>query len=158
MDASVVGRTFWRGVLAKLDPEPGLDTGAALGALEAREFIRRQSVSEIEGDDAYTFRHASIREVASTCAPRRAQAAPRRRRPPRRGAFRRAAGHAVMLAHHWCEAGEPRAHDQVPARGGGASRPGVGKAEAVGLYTQVLGLLADDDRRKRTLTLRELSP
>src|SRR5262249_637243 len=67
-DASVIGRTFWRSLLEMLDPDA--DVGAALAELETREFIRRDRMSLLEGHDAYSFRHISLREVAYNTLPR----------------------------------------------------------------------------------------
>src|SRR5207245_8503510 len=67
-NASVIGRTFWRSLLKLLDDEADLDD--TLATLEAREFIRRERVSELEGEDAYSFRHISLREVAYNILPK----------------------------------------------------------------------------------------
>src|SRR5207244_1595833 len=48
LDASVVGRTFWRGVLSALRGQRELDE--ALAALEVRDFIRRVPSSRVRGD------------------------------------------------------------------------------------------------------------
>ena len=45
LDASVVGRVFWRGALARLASRT--DLSASLGSLEARDFVRREAVSRI---------------------------------------------------------------------------------------------------------------
>jgi class 3 adenylate cyclase len=151
LDASVVGRTFWRSLLAELDPTPGLDE--ALNALEAREFIRRQPISEIERDEAYSFRHLSIREVAYNRLPR-AERRERHAAVARFGEERfgdRPGALAVVMAHHWREAGDPeRAIKYLLAAAEHADHAWA-KQEAVALYTAVIGLLADDDPRRRTV-------
>lgn len=154
MDASVIGRTFWHGVLAALDSAPGLDE--ALSSLEAREFIRRQLVSEIEGDETYSFRHASIREVAYNTLPR----AERRERHAAvaRLIEERLSGQpgalAEVLAHHWLAAGDSkRAIDYLLAAAEQADNSWA-KQEAIALYTEVMSLLSDDDPRRRTVGLR----
>lgn len=154
LDASVIGRIFWRGLLAQVDPTPGLDE--ALSSLEAREFIRSQPVSEIEGDDAYSFRHMSIREVAYNTLPR----AERRERHAAVARFGevhfgdRPGALAVVMAHHWREAGDPdRAIEYLIAAAEQADNAWA-KQEAVALYTEVIGLLQNDDPRRRALRLR----
>lgn len=154
LDASVIGRTFWRGLVAELDPTPGFDE--ALDSLEAREFIRRELVSEIEGDEAYSFRHMSIREVAYNTLPR-AERRERHAAVARFGEERfgdRPGALAVVMAHHWREAGNPeRAIEYLLAAAEQADHAWA-KQEAVALYTEVLGLLSDDDARRRTVSLR----
>ncbi len=154
LDASVIGRTFWRSMLADLDPTPGLDE--ALSSLETREYIRRQPVSEIEGDEAYSFRHGSIREVAyNTLA--RAERRERHAAVARFGEQRfgdRPGALAVVMAHHWQEAGDPdRAIEYVIAAAEQADQAWA-KREAVSLYTAAIKLLPDSDPRKRSLKLR----
>jgi predicted ATPase len=72
--ASVIGKHFWRGVLRAIDDVDGTDE--ALGALEARDLIRRESVSQVQDDAEFSFKHILIREVAYATLPR----ADRRRR------------------------------------------------------------------------------
>jgi predicted ATPase len=154
MDASVIGRIFWRGLLAELDPTPGLDE--ALNSLEAREFIRRQPVSEIELDDAYSFRHLSIREVAYNMLPR-AERRARHAVVARFGEERfgdRPGGLAVVMAHHWQEAGDPERAIKYLLAAAEQADQAWAKQEAVALYSHVIGLLPDDDPRRRTVNLR----
>jgi class 3 adenylate cyclase/tetratricopeptide (TPR) repeat protein len=66
VDAAVVGKLFWPGVLTALghtDLEP-------LRALERRELIRRQRVSTVAGEREYAFRNGLVREVAYRLLPR----------------------------------------------------------------------------------------
>lgn len=152
--ASVIGRTFWRGLLAQLDPTPGLDE--ALRSLERREFIRREPLSEIEGDDAYTFRHMSIREVAYNTLSK----AERRERHAALARF--SEEHfgdppgplAVVMAHHWKEAGDQERAIKYLLAAAEKADEAWAKQEAVALYTQALALLDDNDPRRRGLTLR----
>ena len=55
--ASVIGRTFWTRVLARVTPEANLD--GALGALEREHFLARVASTE----PAYSFPHALVQEV-----------------------------------------------------------------------------------------------
>ena len=69
LDAAVVGKIFWRGVLERIERRSdGL--GVLLGALEERGLIRREAVSRIQGDEQYTFKHGLLRQVAYATVPR----------------------------------------------------------------------------------------
>ena len=59
---ALVGRVFWRGALAELDPE--LDVDAALVDLVERQLLTREPISTIPGELAFRFRHVLIRDVA----------------------------------------------------------------------------------------------
>src|SRR5436190_1113009 len=48
LDASVIGKTFWRGVLHSISEAEAIDL--ALEALEARDLIRHEPRSQVEGD------------------------------------------------------------------------------------------------------------
>jgi class 3 adenylate cyclase/ATP/maltotriose-dependent transcriptional regulator MalT len=61
--ASVMGRIFMRGALARLAPELE-DVDAALEELLLRDFLTRESRASISGEQAYKFKHVLIREVA----------------------------------------------------------------------------------------------
>ena len=71
VDASVVGRVFWRGALSRISPHEGLS--GLLGSLEERDLIRRDAVSRIRGDQQFAFKHALIQEVAYQGLPRAAR-------------------------------------------------------------------------------------
>ena len=106
LDASVVGKVFWRGALERLrlDREdlPGL-----LGSLERRDLIRREASSRIKGDQQFTFKHGLIREVAYLTLPREE----RRRCHETTASYLedvglRAGDADATLAYHWREAGD----------------------------------------------------
>src|SRR5918995_983972 len=104
LDAAVVGKVFWRGALAAMsDGQDHTRLEDALDLLESRDFIRRESTSQIQGDREYTFKHMLIREVAYTTLPRAA----RRDRHAAVAQFitdaagERVAEAASLLAHHW---------------------------------------------------------
>ena len=59
---ALVGRVFWRGAIAELDPE--LEVDAALQDLVDRQLLAREPLSTVSGEDAYRFRHVLIRDVA----------------------------------------------------------------------------------------------
>jgi class 3 adenylate cyclase/tetratricopeptide (TPR) repeat protein len=105
LHASVIGRTFWQGVLTKIGDVD--DVPVALEQLEARGFVLRRYESEVEGDAEFAFKHQLVREVAYETLPR----------ATRRGLHAETAGAieslvtetgtlAWILAHHWREAGD----------------------------------------------------
>ncbi len=82
-DASVVGRVFWLGVLARLGPA---ETIASADELVDKGFVVERESSAIEGERELMFNHILTREVAYASIPR----------------TRRAEAHAVVL--DWIEA------------------------------------------------------
>ena len=68
-DAAVVGQVFWPGALRALRSEDTDAVGQALRHLEERQFIR-SSDSALEGEEAFAFWHALIRDVAYEQMPR----------------------------------------------------------------------------------------
>jgi predicted ATPase len=154
MDASVVGRVFWPSMLEALDPSLGLSD--ALASLEDREFIRREPDSDMGADVAYSFRHGSIREVAYNMLPR-AERKIRHAAVARLGEERfgdRPGSFAVVIAHHWKEAGDPeRAIEHLISAAEQADQSWA-KYEAVALYREVVSLLPEGDKRRRTMNLR----
>jgi predicted ATPase len=154
LNAAVIGRTFWRDVLASLDPDPGLDE--ALEWLERREFIRRERTSELKDDQAYSFRHMSLREVAYNTVPkaerrdRHAQVA----RLAEQALVGRSREFSAVLAHHWREAGDTDRAIEYLLDAAEQADQAWAKQEAVTLYSEALDLLADDDSRRRSISLR----
>jgi predicted ATPase len=149
LDASVIGRIFWRGALMRLGAEGGSLT-ALLDSLEDRDLIRRELVSRIQGDQQFAFKHAVIREVAYDTLPK-----PKRRE--RHAAIARFLEEtttdlgetAAPLARHWREAGEPdRAFDYFLAAAEQANR-GWARLEAVSLYDDALAVLPENDEERR---------
>src|SRR5206468_7461414 len=68
VDASVVGRIFWRGAVARMEQRD--DLSRLLGSLEERDLISREAISRIKGDQQFAFRHSLIRDVAYQTLPR----------------------------------------------------------------------------------------
>jgi class 3 adenylate cyclase len=154
LDASVIGRVFWRRILEHLGWE-GRDLREALDSLEQRDFIRRDPRSRVEGDDQFSFKHGLIRDVAYATLPR----ATRRARHAAVARFvEQDAGEldavAAFLAHHWREAGDAdRALDYFLTAAERASR-GWAKEEAVQFYDRALEVVPENQReRRRRLTL-----
>jgi class 3 adenylate cyclase len=159
LDASVVGRVFWRRVLESLGWETESLTDA-LDSLEQRDLIRRDPISRVGGDHQFSFKHTLIRDVAYATLPR----AKRRSRHAAVARFVEAdAGEldavAAFLAHHWREAGEvDRALDYFLTAAERASR-GWAKEEAVQFYDRALELvpLEQRERRRRLMLARSVA-
>lgn len=156
VDASVVGRVFWRGALAQMSPRE--DLSRLLGSLEERDLVRREAVSRIQGDQQFAFKHALIHDVAYLRLPRAA----RRDRHASVARYLEETTGAVgqsneALAHHWREAGEhQRAVDCLVAAADQAGR-GWAKERAVALYRAALELIAADDEERRRDIRRRLA-
>ncbi len=156
VDASVVGRVFWRGALARISPDA--DLASALGTLEERDFVRREAVSRITGEQQFAFKHAVIREVAYERLPRAA----RRERHAAVAAFLEERTGDVgqaneAIAEHWREAGESRrALDCLVAAAEQAGR-GWAKEHALALYKAALTLAAPEDEELRSELRRRVA-
>ena len=78
LHASVMGQTFWRGVVAssaELD-----DVDVALETLTATGLVRREAQSRVAGDVEYAFKHVLVRDAAYEMLPRATRRALARRR------------------------------------------------------------------------------
>jgi class 3 adenylate cyclase/tetratricopeptide (TPR) repeat protein len=155
LDASVIGRTFWRGVLVALGGHRELDE--ALAALEARDFIRRVPSSRVRGDVEYLFKHILIREVAYATLPRSLR---RKRHAAVARYIESAVGPAkdlaAFLAHHWREAGEPNRAVEYLLLAAEQALDGWALEEAVSLFGAALELAPDDATRRRIRLARGL--
>jgi predicted ATPase len=153
LDAAVVGRVFWRGALERIVGDSS-DLTLVLDALEARDLIRREPFSWIEGEEQYAFKHVMIRDAAyatvSRATRKELHAAVAEYLEEATGA---AAATATALADHWREAGQPdRAVAYLVVAGDQAGR-GWAKDEAARLYGEALELLPEGDVERR----REIS-
>ena len=145
LDASIVGRSFWRGALARIGGDPD-SLGAVLAALERRDLVRRDAVSRIEGDEQWSFKHVLIRDVAYDLQPRA-----RRREGHRHVAeyieqSTPEVGEAgAALARHWRGAGElEHAVRHFVAAAEEAER-GWAKQYAATLYREALDMTPPED-------------
>ena len=154
VDASVVGRVFWRGALSEISPRD--DLSVLLGSLEARDMIRREAVSRIQGDQQFGFKHGLIHDVAYKTLPR-----PNRRE--RHAAVARflesatAVGQSYeALGDHWREAGESERAVECFVSAAEQAGRGWAKERALALYRQALELVPEDDAaRRRGIQLRQ---
>jgi class 3 adenylate cyclase/tetratricopeptide (TPR) repeat protein len=160
LHASVIGQSFWRGVLEGIGEFDDVD--ASLEALEARGLVRRHSQSQVEGDVEFSFKHVLIRDVAYATLPRAL------RRDLHAAAARvieasvpDPTGLAWVLAHHWREGGEPARAIEYLLAAGDRARAALAVEETYDFYTRALELAdTDADRRRirlhRGLALAEL--
>jgi len=153
VDASVVGRVFWRGALSEIEDRE--DLSQVLGSLEARDLIQREAVSRIRGDQQFAFKHGLIHDVAYGTLPR----ASRREKHAAVARYLEAATDVGQsheaLGHHWREAGEvDKAVEQLTAAAEQAGR-GWAKARALSLYGEALELLPEGDERRRPIRLQQ---
>ena len=152
LDASICGRIFWKGALVRIARDPDC-LREALAALERRDLVHRDTVSRIEGDVQWSFKHILIRDVAYDLQPRA-----RRREGHRHVAefieeSTPEVGEAgAALARHWRGAGElGHAVKHFVA----AAERGWAKQLAVSLYKEALDMTpAEDVERVRFLRKR----
>jgi len=150
VDASVVGRVFWRGALTEI--EERADLSQVLGSLEARDLIQREAVSRIRGDQQFGFKHGLIHDVAYSTLPRAARRAKHAAVARYLETTTDVGQSHEALGHHWRAAGEDdRAVEHLTAAADQAGR-GWAKQRAVVLYREALEILADEDARRRDLT------
>src|SRR5262249_8267872 len=141
-------------LLESLEPDPELDD--VLAALESRDFIVHEAHSVLAGDEAFSFRHMSLRDVCYNTLPR---AERRERHAAVARLLEEASGErpralAPIMAHHWKEAGdEPRAVEYL-FRAAEQADESWAKQEAASLYSQVLDLLPEGDSRRRSVALK----
>jgi class 3 adenylate cyclase len=148
-DAAIVGKTFWRGALERMGaPAGGL--AEALDSLEARDLIRHEPASWIEGQEQFTFKHALIRDVAYATVSR----ARRRELHATVAGFleamtRGAGSTATALADHWKEAGEVDQAIEYFLLAADQAGRGWAKDEAAALYGQAAELCENPQRRRQ---------
>jgi class 3 adenylate cyclase len=154
LNASVIGKTFWRGVLETLGS--GDEVDAALEVLESRDLVRREPRSQVEGDVEFSFKHILIRDVAYATLPRRV------RRELHAACARYIEGVAGedstnldwVLARHWREAGQEANAIPYLISAAGQADEQLALHHAVELYSSALKILPQDDARRRDLIVR----
>jgi class 3 adenylate cyclase/tetratricopeptide (TPR) repeat protein len=148
LNASVIGVTFWRGVVEGLGGIEDID--GALDALEARGLVHRRGESRVEGDVEYSFKHILTRDTAYGTLPR----ARRRELHAAAAAFIEDATSgsselAWLLAYHWREAGEPERAVGYLLAAAARARDALATEETYDLYTRALELAGTDEDRRR---------
>jgi class 3 adenylate cyclase/tetratricopeptide (TPR) repeat protein len=158
LDAAVIGKVFWRGALQALEANrSAAELEDALDMLETRDFIRRESGSQIQGDQEYLFKHMLIREVAYATLPR---AARRERHAAVARFIESASGErieeaAALLAHHWQEAGDVDQAVRFLQLAAEHAAKGWAKGEAAALFGQALELVSEDQPElRRAIAIR----
>jgi class 3 adenylate cyclase len=157
LDAAVVGRVFWRGALVESADDPER-LSELLSALEQRDLIRRETVSAIEGDPQFVFKHVLIRDTAYEMLPR----AHRRQRHADVATFLEGQTDefgeaAVQLARHWREAGRDERAVQYFTLAAEHAGRGWAKELAVTLYREALQLVPESDPELRRELRRRLT-
>ncbi len=157
LDASVIGKTFWRGALRAIDARDDLD--AALDALEARDLVHHEPRSQVEGDREFTFKHILIHDVAYRTLPR---AVRRDRHAAVATYLEQSAGNHIrdvawILAHHWREAGEHTRAVTYLVLAAERALEAMAKDEAIALYDEAVELIEDPVLRRRVRLQRALS-
>ncbi len=148
LNASVIGRTFWRGVVQGIGDLQDVDE--ALEALEARGMVIRLPESHVANDVEYTFKHVLIRDAAYGTLPR----ATRRQLHAAAARFIEDASGggtelAWLLGHHWREAGEPRRAMGYLIAAAERARDALATEETYDLYSRALELAQTEEDRRR---------
>ena len=156
LHASVIGNTFWRGVVQGIGSLGDIDE--ALDAVEARGLVLRRPESTIADDVEYAFKHMLIRDTAYATLPRST-------RRELHGAAARFIEDSVgssselawLLGHHWREAGEPERAMAYFVKAAERSRDALAVEETYDLYSRALELAQTDEDRLRIRYERALS-
>jgi class 3 adenylate cyclase/tetratricopeptide (TPR) repeat protein len=156
LHASVIGQSFWRGVLDEIGQLDDVDD--SLEALEARGLVRRHAQSQVEGDTEYAFKHVLIRDVAYATLPRAL------RRDLHAATARVIEASmpdptelAWVLAHHWREGGEPARAIEYLLAAGDRARAALAVEGTYDFYSQALELAETDEDRRRIRLRRGLA-
>jgi class 3 adenylate cyclase/tetratricopeptide (TPR) repeat protein len=156
MDASVIGKSFWRGALGAIGDDRNLD--AHLDSLEARDLIRREPMSRVGGDREFAFKHILILEVAYGTLPRAA----RRERHAAVAKYLEqqvsvAPDLAWFLAHHWREAGENAKAVEYLVVAAERARQAFAEDESIALYDEAIDLSEAPADRNRIRLMRSFA-
>lgn len=156
LTASVIGKIFWRGVLARVGKSAQL--GVALDTLETRGLVQRRSASRVEGDAEFTFKHDLILDTAYTTLPR---ATRRELHAATASALESVTGNpadiTLILAHHWREAGEADRACQCLLVAAERAVDAFAIEETRDLYAQALELVTDSAEHARVRLVRALA-
>src|SRR5919109_783948 len=103
-DASVLGKVFWLGAVAKLGDVQREGAEALLHGLARKQFVQRERRSSMEGDTQYAFMHTLVRDVAYSQIPRADRTEKHRRAADWIESLGRAEDYAELRAHHYVSA------------------------------------------------------
>jgi class 3 adenylate cyclase len=157
LNASVAGKTFWRGVLERMS-DGGDGLGEALIALERRDLIRRETVSAIEGDEQYSFTHVLVRDSAYELLPRARRQERHRVTAQFLEDVTAEVGEAgAATARHWRAAGDTERASEYYVAAAEAAERGWAKQRAAELYQEALKLVPETDVERRTMLRRRLA-
>jgi class 3 adenylate cyclase/tetratricopeptide (TPR) repeat protein len=156
LNASVIGKIFWRGVLARIGDVEEL--GAALDALETRGLIQRRSASRVQDDVEFSFKHDLILDTAYATLPR----ATRRQLHAATATALESlvlnpAEIAWILAHHWREGGDAERAGAYLLVAAERAADALAVEETYDFYTQALDLAEDPSEQYRIRLLRGLA-
>ena len=156
LHASVIGNTFWSGVVRGIGASG--DVEEALDALEARGLVLRRSESSIADDVEYAFKHSLIRDTAYGTLPR----STRRELHAAAARFIEASVGsstelAWLLGHHWREAGESERAMRSYVAAAERARDALAVEETYDLYSRALELAVSEENRVRIRFERALS-
>ena len=151
--ASVIGKVFWRGVLARLEGIPDVD--GALDALEMRGLIQQSSQSRVEGEVEFSFKHDLVLDAAYSTLPR----ASRRELHAATASVLEALATkpdemASILARHWREGGNADRSRQYLLTAANRARQALALEETYDLYSQALDQTSEDADRLKIRFLR----
>ncbi|MFD4671475.1 BTAD domain-containing putative transcriptional regulator [Lentzea sp. NPDC058450] len=137
-DAAVIGETVWPGVVAAVADRDRTEITRCLEILTQRDFLRRNSTSNVAGEAEYAFSHVLVRDVAYDRVPRGTKAM--KHYHAAEWVRSLPLEHVPLLAHHFQEA--------------------VWIAEASGRPCDIMGAkartaLTDAGRRATNLAARE---
>ena len=156
LHASVIGQSFWRGVLEGMGELKSVDE--ALEGLESRGLILRLPQSQVEGDVEFVFKHALILDVAYGTLPRGS-------RRDLHAAIARSLEETLpdpedlawVLAHHWRQAGELDAARGYLLAAAERARAVLAVEQTYDLFTRALELATTDEDRRRIRLRRALA-
>ena len=148
LHASVIGQSFWSGVLEGMGDLDDVDV--SLEALEARGLVRRRPESQVDGDVEFAFKHVLIRDVAYATLPRGL-------RRELHSATARCIEASVpdptelawVLAYHWREGGEPARACEYLLAAADRARAAMAVEETYDFYSRALELADTDADRRR---------
>jgi class 3 adenylate cyclase/tetratricopeptide (TPR) repeat protein len=156
LHASVMGQTFWRGVLSQIGEMHDVDE--SLDALEARGLVLRHARSQVEGDEEFTFKHALIHDTAYGTLPRSMR---RTLHADTARAIETSvpdpAELAWLLAYHWREAGESERAIEYLLAAADRARSALAVEETHDLLTRAVELATTEGERRRIRLIRGLA-